>query len=165
MLYIYIFKKFVPGLARLGALGALTRPWLARLGGCAPRRNRSWGLPEWGPPSAHWAHFEAARLPLSEVHVLCPASPFPRVVSCGVRSWSLSYRMSHAGFSIALSSPEGGCGSSESTLSSFHSIPSSPEGGCGSSESTLSSFHSIPSSPEVGCGSSESTLSSFEEVF
>ena len=61
--------------------------------GCAPSRNRSWSLPEWGPPSAHLPHSEAPRLPLSEVHVLCPASLFPRVLSCGVRSWSLSYRV------------------------------------------------------------------------
>jgi len=83
----------VPGFAGFGDFGGLTRAWLARLGGCAPSRNRSWSLPEWGPPSAHLPHSEAPRLPLSEVHVLCPASLFPRVLSCGVRSWSLSYRV------------------------------------------------------------------------
>ena len=92
-MYTYLFKKFVPGFAGFGDFGGLTRAWLARLGGCAPSRNRSWSLPEWGPPSAHLPHSEAPRLPLSEVHVLCPARLFPRVLSCGVRSWSLSYRV------------------------------------------------------------------------
>ena len=92
--------EFAPGVCHIGCpmcgfsmggSGALTR------------RIRSWGVPECGPPSAHLAHSEAPRAPLSQVHVLCPASLLPHVVSCEVRSWNLAIMVSNVQLCISCS--------------------------------------------------------------